>query len=309
MRTRNRFINILSQISAIILVMLFAAGNLTIASGSVRPVNKQAALAVALQIDIGTKSTPLGIIGIVSGQTALINVYNSQDPGSELPPDPCRVELSFQDIEGNLLSDREGRPFQKIVTIDPRRGDFLKLPGDQVIGNLGRVTIIPCIKILKISGGTHVLPTFEMYNENERTSLLSPGTLKGFNPQPDPPKEFGIAGITRGQTARINVINMPDPNSSLPQNQCTVEMTFLDSNDKPFLDRSGHLVHKVVTLAPHQAAFLDLNADELSFTVEGRVTFIPCIRVREGTEGTLVGAGFEMIHNDNKKTVLQANFH
>jgi hypothetical protein len=70
----------------------------------------------------------------------------------------------------------------------------------------------------------------------------------------DRPSRFGMVGIARAQTARLNVVNVraqaPD-SGDLPSGPCRVELQFLDSQGMV-------LKMSEVSLAPGQAGFLDL---------------------------------------------------
>ena len=74
----------------------------------------------------------------------------------------------------NVFVDRAGRPTRKIVTLDPNHADFLELNGNDIAAPGARVGIIPCIKALRGSPSSLVVPTFEMYiNFTQQTLLLS----------------------------------------------------------------------------------------------------------------------------------------
>ena len=62
-----------------------------------------------MMMDDMSRSTPwiaFGLVGVVSGQIARLNVVNTGDIASPrgLPPGPCRVTLSFFDSDGSLLA-------------------------------------------------------------------------------------------------------------------------------------------------------------------------------------------------------------
>ena len=126
------------------------------------------------------------VASISQGQTARINVFNTSDINSPFPPGPCWVELTFAFTSGRPVVNRDGRPYDLIVSLDPDHGAFLDVNGNDIVPIPGlRFSIIPCVKILNISEGSLVIPTFEMYsNDTQKTSLLNPGLLRGFNPQP-----------------------------------------------------------------------------------------------------------------------------
>lgn len=85
------------------------------------------------------------------------------------------------------------------------------------------------------------------------------------NPPPEPDRTFGMVGITRGQTMRLNVVNLsppPEPDrNGAPPDPCRVLLTFRDANGRPFTNSDGQPIRRVVELQSGQSAFLDLNAD------------------------------------------------
>ncbi len=87
--------------------------------------------------------------------------------------------------------------------------------------------------------------------------LWLPNGAAGLSPEPEPP---GMVGIVRGQTARLNVVNIP--NSRKPQS-CDVKLRFFDA-------AGTRLAESAETLEPNQAAFLDFNGDTLDIGVGQR---------------------------------------
>ena len=86
-----------------------------------------------------------------------------------------------------------------------------------------------------------------------------------LNPQPDPPA-FGMLGITREQTARLNVVNWGDVNpgpcrsrgGEVDPGPCRVQVEFM------WFDSQGNiLLRSTETLMPGHAAFLDLDGGTL----------------------------------------------
>jgi hypothetical protein len=78
----------------------------------------------------GTSASPIkevdpvaqfGMVGITAGQTARLNVFGKDDPGD----DDDKVELSFVDADGNILS-------QKVYDLKAGRSSFLDLRGSEV---------------------------------------------------------------------------------------------------------------------------------------------------------------------------------
>jgi hypothetical protein len=311
MQTNRKIVNILPRLVAIVLAMLFAAGNLNLTNAA-GPALAVKNLPGALGEETGPVHRPLATMGITQGQTARINVVNSPDPNSSIPPTTCMVELCFHDINGNLILDRSGRVVQKTATIDPHHGDALDLNANLVAGLGTRVVIIPCIRILRISDGTLAIPTLELFNNLLKTTfVLSPGVARGFDPQPDPPVApevaFGLVGITQGETARLYVNNAENPNSSTPPDPITVEMEFHDANGNVFVDRSGREVRKIVTIEANHSAFLELNGNDIA-APGARVGIIPCIKVLRGSASSLVVPTFEMYINLTQQTLLLSNF-
>lgn len=255
---------------------------------------------------------PLASVGITLFQTARINVVNSPEPTRSVLPGPMTVELCFHDANGNLVLDRSRRPVQKTVTIDPHHGDSLDLNGNQVGGLAGRVVIVPCVRVLRVSEGSRPVATFEIFNNLLKTSfVLNPGVARGFDPQPDPPVApeiaFGMVGITEGTTARLYLINATNPANNEPQAAVTVEMEFHDADGNQFLDRRGRPIRKTVSIEPDHSVFLELNGNDI--TVPGsKVGIIPCIKILDGARGSLVVPTFEMYINLTQQTLLLGNF-
>jgi hypothetical protein len=84
------------------------------------------------------------------------------------------------------------------------------------------------------------------------------------NPPSEPDRSFGMVGITRGQTLRLNVVNLvsppPDPDRQYPP-PCRVLLSFRDAQGQPFTNSDGQALRRVVELQAGESAFLDLNAD------------------------------------------------
>jgi hypothetical protein len=139
--------------------------------------------------------------------------------------------------------------------------------------------------------------------------FLAVKSAHAFNPQPDPPG-FGMFGITREQTLRLNVSDVPAANPQTPPDPCRVELTFVDS-------AGNQLVPAVQrTIAPGASTHLDLNGADLFpiGDVAGltRLEVRPVIRFlpnRAETGRRLLPPGpcvttIELIDHSNGKTVL-----
>ena len=75
-----------------------------------------------------------GLVSITSGQSIRVNVVNTQLPNSLLPPDPCRVVLTFVDVDGNLFRGRNGQVIRRTVMLDAGKSTSLELNADDFGG-------------------------------------------------------------------------------------------------------------------------------------------------------------------------------
>jgi hypothetical protein len=84
---------------------------------------------------------------------------------------------------------------------------------------------------------------------------------------PTPPMNktnFGMIGITRGQTLRLNVV-------AYPPDPCSAQLGFQDGNGNPVGASS------TVALPPGESAFLDINGNTLASDVGQRVQLRPTV--------------------------------
>jgi hypothetical protein len=82
-------------------------------------------------------------------------------------------------------------------------------------------------------------------------------------PEPDR-TQFGMVGITRGQTLRLNVVNLnapPDPDRQFPPDPCRVVLSFRNAQGQPFRNSDGQIIRRTVELQAGESAFIDLNGD------------------------------------------------
>jgi hypothetical protein len=214
-------------------------------------------------------------MGTSLGQTARLHLVNlgPAAPGT-VPPGPCRAQLGFLDSAGNLLA-----PMTQLSLASGQSG-FVDLNRDTLPGFTiafanfrvqSRATIsfepppdpdIPPGPCNNMRANLEVIDDF-----TARTSVLVD------NPKlvapPDPGRQFGMLGITFGQTARVSVTNLApatstDPNG-LPPGPCTAEITFLDSQGNALLPAVR------TDVAPGQTVFADLNRNTLPGTGEFRL--------------------------------------
>lgn len=76
------------------------------------------------------------------------------------------------------------------------------------------------------------------------------------NPPDGDRAQFGMIGVARGQTARLNVVNVAVDNPDIAP--CPVQLQFLDSH-------GGLLAQGQFTLGPGEARYLDIVNDRGSF--------------------------------------------
>src|SRR5262245_54471971 len=107
------------------------------------------------------------------------------------------------------------------------------------------------------------------------------------NEKPSP-----MVGLARDQTARLNVVNIGDPN----QSPCDVGLTFFDS-------RGAALARDAQTLRPGAAALLDLNRETIG-DPNARVQIRAVVQFSSKDCLAQVRASLEVYDNDTGKTTL-----
>ena len=73
-------------------------------------------------------------VSITSGQSIRLNIANTRLPNSALPPDPCRVVLTFVDSDGNFFRGRNGQVIRRIVMLEAGKSTSLELNADDFGG-------------------------------------------------------------------------------------------------------------------------------------------------------------------------------
>ena len=140
-----------------------------------------------------------GTVGITSGQTLRVSVANTILPNdTDLPPGPTRVVITFRGLNGQLLRTRGGDVIRR--TVDLERGDaaFLDLDYDALPPGPSRVQARPVVTVQPppvndtnaIPYDSAVISVEVINNANGRTQFVAfttPASIRGFNPQPDPP--------------------------------------------------------------------------------------------------------------------------
>jgi hypothetical protein len=188
-------------------------------------------------------------IGVARGQIARLNVYyrNVFPPGPckpgevcSFPPGPCapgtactspgpfRTTLSIYECDGSVS-------VQNVISLSGEKGGTLvfaprSFGGDNRACGRALVTVEPDANGFL----PDLVPSVEILDANTgQTSLLNPGAIAGFNPQPEPPGDynFGLFNIVRGQTARISASFISD-REDLPPGPCRLILSFYSGDGK-----------------------------------------------------------------------------
>jgi hypothetical protein len=115
-----------------------------------------------------------GMFGITQNQTARLNIFNggSGEPGD----DDDRVELSFVDGDGNILS-------QKVYEIGAGKSAFLDFKGSEIVGRDSKRSQVRVVVRFVGTPDTRLagncIPTLEVFdNESGETRFLLPAVQK-----------------------------------------------------------------------------------------------------------------------------------
>lgn len=125
---------------------------------------------------------------------------------------------------------------------------------------------------------------------------------------------FGIVGITRGETMRLNVVNLLDPvPTGVPPGPCRVVLSFRNANGQPFTDANGQVVRSETTLQAGESAFLELNGNLFgppSTNGAGRLELRPLIQIFtvRGSFAPPCVPTMEVFDNTTGRTSLFAGF-
>lgn len=96
-------------------------------------------------------------------------------------------------------------------------------------------------------------------------SLIHLRTARAQDQQPPPNPDrisFGMVGVTRGQTIRLNVVNAIPYDSAFPPGPSRVVLTFLDAQGRQLRNRDGSPVRRAAQLERDQSTMLDLDFDQ-----------------------------------------------
>ena len=125
-----------------------------------------------------------GMVGIVDGQTARLNVANL---GAVPPPDadrPCMVELMFMDSMGMVLA-------RTTLDLMPGHAGFHDFSFDDVVGTrpTGRLQIRPEAMLLggpDTRGRCVIVPTLEVYDNVSMKTMFLLGLTPTLEQSPQP---------------------------------------------------------------------------------------------------------------------------
>lgn len=266
---------------------------------------------LAAHAELGAAS-PMGTVGLTSSDVARLAVSHAQNRASGELGRLATVELSFRRTDGQPVLDRRGVPVLVRLQLATGQAGQLDLPGGLVAGPGARVGVVPSVRVVDADAGSLAVPSLELISQRGGTpNVLSVGSARGFDPQPDPPAgseeiELPLATLPSGQTARLSVLNASDPASSEPHGPMTLELSFHDSQGRPYLDRAGTPVRKEVTLNPNHAGSIDLRGVDVT-TTGVPVGIVPCVKVIRGTRGSLATPTLEFFSDSSVRTLRVAN--
>lgn len=220
----------------------------------------------------GSVQLSFGMAGLAHLQTARLNVV-AIGGGNPDPSNRCLATLSFLDAAGGSFTDASGTPISlEAVPLEPGKAVRLDLrEADAFRGRRGlRAAFRASVELswtttLPPNPCISVVPTLEIYDSlTARTTILYPGDVAAIGGGTPDPSEipFGIVGLGRLQTGRLNVVAIggggsPDPSDFPP---CTVLGGFVDERGESFRNTSGTPIMARFELDPGEAGALDLRA-------------------------------------------------
>jgi len=189
MRFRDALLKLVVRSVAASVVLAALAGNgLVAARMSSRIVQRPTESA-------GERSAELtfGMVGIARGQTLRLNVVALARKGDkstvdnpldavDVPPGPCKVDLSFMDGEGNLLLPAVQRTLEigHAIFVDLNR-DLLDRPGNRL-----EIRVMVNVICSTDRGGIVAVPTLEVFDNITGKTTFALNTWAGDNGVEDP---------------------------------------------------------------------------------------------------------------------------
>jgi hypothetical protein len=131
-------------------------------------------------------------------------------------------------------------------------------------------------------------------------AVLSGVVVRGFNPQPDPPRVFGMVGITPYETARINVVVLAD--GAAPATGCRVAFGYFNKKGRV-------LKQDLKTILPGHGEVFDLVGVEALPTgpIKLRTEIRPVAELAPTTTDPChIAATFELFDNVTGKASIVA---
>jgi hypothetical protein len=120
-----------------------------------------------------------GMVGIVDGQTARLNVVNVS---TQLPPGPCMVALMVMDSMGMVLA-------RTTLDLTPGHAAFHDFSFDDVVGPrpTGRLQIRGEVRALgNRRACRNLVPTLEVFDNDSMKTMFLLGLTPVFQQPPDP---------------------------------------------------------------------------------------------------------------------------
>lgn len=253
------------------------------------------------QIDPIKPITETSAVGVARGQMARLNVYYHD----LLPPGPCAQDgackapdafdatLTFYAGDGSVA-------VQKRMTLTPDKGASLVFAPTS-FGADGRVAVRAVVEAMPDASGyqPRIIPSVEVLDAATGvTSVLNPGSLVGFQPQPEPPGDFnfGLFNVVKGQTARVNVsyVDMP---RELPPGPCRVVMSYYDGD--------GRLIgQSFQSLDAGKTAQFDFSTTTLPAGARTRIRASVHIEAADGSVMPILMPALEIFAADTGKTSI-----
>src|SRR5262245_15940576 len=248
--------------------------------------NPPACLLVLMALPATTRAGSPGppdlpVLGVTALQTMRINVT--------LPPNPvgpCDAVLGFADSNGTLVGPT------LTVVLQAGQAAFLAIAGKTLVRGLGqRAQLRPVVTPVDEGGSgadgcVAIAEVFDTATALDR--VLSVGVPAVQLP---PSPIFGMVGLGKHQTARLSVVATP------PNPICEGVLSFADSAGNPV---GGS---RSVVLSSGQAAFLDLNGNDLVQSLGQRVEVRPVFTQESGSCQTSA----EVFEQLTGSTMVQVN--
>jgi hypothetical protein len=162
--------------------------------GVLAPVQQASAAQIGLRRPAAIDFLPATLVPTQNGRVNVVNLASEPKLGrGQAPPDPCKGQIHFYDAAGNAVGDAQGfelAPGQStsiaalVPALMPGTTDAT---GDGSVRQLRARVLLPAVQVPP-DPCRAVRGLFEVYSTDTlETRFTSPGVIRGFNPQPDPP--------------------------------------------------------------------------------------------------------------------------